>query len=88
MVLEGSQKLVEEFFDIHGRESYNSWGPFDWYGFTDEQQQWFFDRGCTWTKVNVGAGDLILWDSRTMHYNVRPTGTRDRVCTCEYDLRR
>jgi hypothetical protein len=32
IVLEGSSKLVEEFFDIHGRESYNSWGPFDWYG--------------------------------------------------------
>jgi hypothetical protein len=35
MVLEGSSKLVEEFFDIHGRESYNSWGPFDWYGMCD-----------------------------------------------------
>jgi hypothetical protein len=35
MVLEGSSKLVEEFFDIHGRESYNSWGPFDWYGRCD-----------------------------------------------------
>ncbi|ORY35326.1 hypothetical protein BCR39DRAFT_591866 [Naematelia encephala] len=81
MVLEGSNKLVEEHFDIHGRESYKTWGPFDWYGFTEEQQQWFYDRGCKWTKVCAEPGDLILWDSRTMHYNVRPSGERDRVCT-------
>ncbi|WWD19949.1 hypothetical protein CI109_104422 [Kwoniella shandongensis] len=81
MVLEGSNKLVEEFFDTHGRESYKTWGPFDWYGFTAEQQQWFFDRGCKWIKVCAEPGDLIMWDSRTMHYNVRPSGERDRVCT-------
>ncbi|WWD03167.1 hypothetical protein V865_001214 [Kwoniella europaea PYCC6329] len=81
MVLEGSSKLVEEYFDTHGRNSYKSWGPFDWFGFTEEQQQWFFDRGCKWVKVCAEPGDLILWDSRTMHYNVRPKGDRDRVCT-------
>ncbi|WVR09804.1 hypothetical protein IAU60_006880 [Kwoniella sp. DSM 27419] len=31
MVLEGSSQLVEEHFNIHGRHSYKSWGPFDWY---------------------------------------------------------
>ncbi|WRT66777.1 uncharacterized protein IL334_003740 [Kwoniella shivajii] len=30
MVLEGSSKVVEEYFDIHGRQSYTTWGPFDW----------------------------------------------------------
>ncbi|WVQ71114.1 hypothetical protein IAR50_000639 [Cryptococcus sp. DSM 104548] len=81
MVLEGSNQLVQEFFDIHGRDSYKTWGPFDWYGFTDEQQEWFYSRGCKWTKVCADPGDLILWDSRTMHYNVRPNGDRDRVVT-------
>ena len=53
----------------------------DWYGFTAEQEQWFYDRGCRWVKVCAQPGDLLLWDSRTLHYNVPPRGTRDRSCT-------
>ena len=53
----------------------------DWYGFTAEQEQWFYDRGCKWVKVCAQPGDLLLWDSRTLHYNVPPTGNRDRSCT-------
>lgn len=82
MVLKGSSQLVEEYFDMYGRNEIKTWGPVDWYGFTDEQQQWFFDKGCEWIKVEAGPGDLILWDSRTMHFNCRPSGDRDRVCTC------
>lgn len=40
----------------------------------------FYDHGCEWVKVCCEPGDLILWDSRAMHYNVRPTGNRDRTC--------
>jgi hypothetical protein len=32
MVLKGSNQLVEEFFNQQGRDSYLSWGPFDWHG--------------------------------------------------------
>ncbi|ORY25045.1 hypothetical protein BCR39DRAFT_590309 [Naematelia encephala] len=81
MVLTGSSQLVEKYFDKFGRSGDRTWGPFDWYGFSDAEQQWFFDQGCEWVKVCADPGDLILWDSRTMHYNVRPTGERDRVCT-------
>ncbi|KAM0751340.1 hypothetical protein T439DRAFT_347850 [Meredithblackwellia eburnea MCA 4105] len=83
MVLKGSSKLVEEYFATFPEEKANgnSWGPADWYGFTEKQQQWFFDRGCEWIKVCAEPGDLILWDSRCMHFNRRPTGDVDRVCT-------
>ncbi|KAI5477297.1 hypothetical protein MNV49_006518 [Pseudohyphozyma bogoriensis] len=81
MILKNSSQLFEKFFDEHGRKGWKSWGPADWCGFSLEQQQWFFDRGCEWLKVEAGPGDLILWDSRTMHYNCLPTGDRDRVCT-------
>lgn len=87
MILEGSNQLVERFFDENGRDSYTSWGPFDWHGFSEEDQQWFYNRGCKWTKVCGEPGDLFLWDSRTMHFNVRPTGEKDRVCTCELPQR-
>ncbi|KAL8281007.1 hypothetical protein RQP46_006686 [Phenoliferia psychrophenolica] len=83
MVLKGSSRLMEEYFDTFPEEKANgnSWGPADWYGFSDEQQKWFFGRGCEWVKVTAEPGDLILWDSRSMHYNRRPTGDIDRVCT-------
>ena len=83
MVLEGSSRLIEEYFATFPEEKANgnSWGPEDWYGFTDKQQDWFYARGCQWVKVCAEPGDLILWDSRCMHYNRRPAGDRDRVCT-------
>ncbi|KAL8280302.1 hypothetical protein RQP46_007219 [Phenoliferia psychrophenolica] len=89
MVLSGSSVLIEElvpllrYFATFPEEKANghSWGPADWYGFSDEQQQWFFARGCEWIKVCAGPGDLILWDSRCMHFNRRPSGDVDRVCT-------
>ncbi|ORY91652.1 hypothetical protein BCR35DRAFT_328243 [Leucosporidium creatinivorum] len=81
MVLKGSAALFKEFFDIEGRSEIRTWGPVDWYGFTEEQQQWFYSRGCEWVKVCAKPGDLILWDSRTLHYNRPPSGERDRVCT-------
>jgi hypothetical protein len=83
MILKGSAALMEEFFDHYGRGETRTWGPVDFYSFMDHQHQWFFDRGCEWVKVCCEPGDLILWDSRAMHYNVRPTGKRDRTCACE-----
>lgn len=37
-----------------------------------------------WIKVNAGPGDLLLWDSRTPHYNLSPNGGSARFCvyTC------
>jgi len=83
LVLKGSNKLEEEYFRQFPEEkkNHNSWGPADWYGFTEVQQQWFYERGCEWIKVCGEPGDLFLWDSRTMHQNEPPRGDRDRVCT-------
>ncbi|WVQ84276.1 hypothetical protein IAT38_006428 [Cryptococcus sp. DSM 104549] len=68
------------FYCCQGVVNLNENGPDDG-GFTDAQQQWFYEKGCKWVKVCAEPGDTILWDSRTLHYNVRPTGERDRVCT-------
>ncbi|WWD16297.1 hypothetical protein CI109_100723 [Kwoniella shandongensis] len=83
MVLTGSSQLVEEYFDTFGRvyREERTFGAFDYWMFSEEEQQWFTDRGCKWVKVCAGPGDLILWDSRAMHYNVMPKGERDRVCS-------
>ncbi|GAA5933367.1 hypothetical protein JCM3775_000668 [Rhodotorula graminis] len=83
MVLKGSGAIMEKYFEQHPEQKANhsSWGPADWYGYTEEQQEWFYERGCEWIKVCANPGDLILWDSRTLHYNRPPSGDRTRICT-------
>jgi hypothetical protein len=45
---------------------------------------WLEEKGYKWEKVCAEPGDLIVWDSRTPHYNLPPTGDRPRFCayTC------
>ena len=60
-----------------------AWNP-EWYGFTDRGMQWLADHGCEWVKVCAEPGDLLLWDSRTPHYNLSSETTMPRFCiyTC------
>ncbi|KAL3423308.1 hypothetical protein PVAG01_05055 [Phlyctema vagabunda] len=81
MVMRGSHKLNDEFFKTHSMEKKEKWGkvPDDWHGFDDDEVKWFEDRGCELLKVDCKAGDLVVWDSRTVHYNVLPTGKQTRA---------
>jgi hypothetical protein len=56
----------------------------EWYGFTDRGLKWLEDKGCDWIKVCAEPGDLLLWESRTPHYNLSSTTTQPRFCiyTC------
>lgn len=56
----------------------------EWYGFTEHGMKWLESKGLKWEKVCAEPGDLIVWDSRTPHYNVSPTGNQARFCvyTC------
>ncbi|KAL2824416.1 hypothetical protein BDW59DRAFT_180283 [Aspergillus cavernicola] len=80
LVMKGSTKLMPEFFETHpdviGR---STWGPTDWFGFDDKELQWFEERGCEVVKVCAEPGDVILWDSRTMHWNCVPTSQNLRA---------
>lgn len=51
---------------------------------TDEQLQWYKDRGCEWVKPCLEPGDFILWDSREAHYGAAPEGNNKRMAVCEY----
>lgn len=85
VVMKGSHKFNDEFFKSHSMEKKEAWGkvPDDWHGFDDEEVQWFEDKGCEIIKVCCEAGDLIVWDSRTVHYNVLPEGEKTRAVICE-----
>lgn len=57
------------------------------YTFTEADIEWFHKQpGCTEIKVETEPGDLVLWDSRTVHWNRVPTGEVVRnavyVCMC------
>ncbi|ENI01687.1 hypothetical protein COCC4DRAFT_74701 [Bipolaris maydis ATCC 48331] len=75
VVMEGSAKLFDKFFKEHPPD--RTKGPlaalhYDFYPFQDSDVKWYEDRGCKSVKVCAEPGDLILWDSRQMHYAVYP----------------
>lgn len=84
IVCKNAHKLSEQFHKEMAWETpIPAWNP-EWYGFTDDGLKWLSDHGCDWVKVCADPGDLILWDSRTPHYNVSSTTTIPRFCiyTC------
>jgi ectoine hydroxylase-related dioxygenase (phytanoyl-CoA dioxygenase family) len=81
MVYPGSHKLTEEFFDTQTDKS--TWTTRDFYPFKDTLS-WFTDRGLKPLKVCASPGDLILWDSRTIHYGAEPTEKSGTVRTIIY----
>ncbi|KAL3965648.1 phytanoyl- dioxygenase protein [Purpureocillium lilacinum] len=82
-VLNGSAPLFEQYFKEHTQPD-GGWIKRDLFDWTDEQLQWFKDRGCEWMKPNMEPGDFILWDSRAVHYGAAPLGTNKRMAiyTC------
>ena len=71
-VLEGSHKYFSEFsekFNVQdGRLRF----------LTNEQLEFFYDRGCYEVKIACPKGSIVLWDGRTIHYGAEPISTRDK----------
>ncbi|PYH31928.1 Clavaminate synthase-like protein [Aspergillus neoniger CBS 115656] len=84
MLMKGSAKLFDEFF-AQDRDPYDHEDApppeikyMDLFLFHQRDLKWFEDRGCKLIKVNMDPGDLVLWDSRTMHYACLPEGDQIR----------
>ncbi|OJJ68109.1 hypothetical protein ASPBRDRAFT_33405 [Aspergillus brasiliensis CBS 101740] len=84
MLMKGSAKLFDEFF-AQDRDPYDHEDApppeikyMDLFLFHQSDLKWFEDRGCELIKVNMDPGDLVLWDSRTMHYACLPEGDQIR----------
>jgi hypothetical protein len=84
IVAKGGHLLSEEFHKEFAEETRIWQWTNEWYGFTEAGVEWLKGKGLEWVKVEAGPGDLIVWDSRTPHYNCSPTGERARmaVYTC------
>lgn len=91
-VLRGSHLLHEEHFASQGgfNPEQDSGERENGYNFSHDDADWFRARGCEETKVCAGEGDLILWDSRLVHWNASPVGEQVRfatyVCYCPRGL--
>ncbi|KAH8897394.1 hypothetical protein GQ53DRAFT_760542 [Thozetella sp. PMI_491] len=92
VVFPGSHKLNDEFFDTHplilspDKHPDISASPAmkDVYIFNKEELEWFSARGLRSHKVCAEPGDLILWDSRTIHYGSDPTERGNTIRTAVY----
>ncbi|PYI12703.1 hypothetical protein BO78DRAFT_402582 [Aspergillus sclerotiicarbonarius CBS 121057] len=79
IICKGGHALSQQFHtEMSHDERIPAWTP-EWYGFTDAGMAWLSSHGLQWEKVCAGPGDLIVWDSRTPHYNVAPRGEVDRL---------
>ena len=82
VVVPGSNKLVEKFFD-------SKTNPADWEWrdnryFDDKDMAWFRSHGLEPKRVEAEPGDLIVWDSRTVHWGGEPTEKSKTIRTVIY----
>lgn len=63
LVLEGSNKYHQEF-----AQQYKIVNKDDWYKLTEEEVKFYIvDKGCISIRISCKKGDLVCWDSRTIH---------------------
>ena len=72
-----SHSYMDEFFDTHSDKS--KWQRKNSFMFNDEHQKIFEEKGFKPFKVECQPGDLLLWDSRTMHYATEPSAKSDVI---------
>ena len=84
IVCKGGAELSQQFHEeMKDEKKIPAWTP-EWYGYTEAGMKWLADHGCTWEKLCAEPGDLLLWDSRTPHYNLSSETSQPRFCiyTC------
>lgn len=82
IVLPRSNTVIEHFFDTETDPS--SWTKKDLHKISEENMNWFDARNMKPLKVVAEPGDLILWDSRTVHWGGEPTANSNTIRTVIY----
>jgi hypothetical protein len=72
--MEGSHKYHKDFAADH-----NITDKSDWYKLNNEQIQYYKEKGCLCKRVLCDAGDMVLWDSRTIHCGIEPMKKRKEL---------
>lgn len=81
-VYPGTHKITESFFREHTDKS--EWTRKDFFNYNPEQIAWFVEQGYREHKVVAEPGDLIIWDSRLIHFGAEPTAKSDTIRTVTY----
>lgn len=72
--LEGSHKLHGKFAVEHNITSNSKDHQDNWYKLNQDELKWYRETNkCPLVHINCKAGDMVLWDSRTIHCGVEPT---------------
>ena len=81
IVMRGSSVLFEQFFKENPprEKGADAPGQFDWYGYTTAELKWFEEHGCEMVKIDAVAGDMVIWDSRTIHHASLPQSKQPRT---------
>ncbi|KAJ5815244.1 hypothetical protein N7474_007021 [Penicillium riverlandense] len=82
ILLPRSNTVTEKFFDEQTDPS--TWLKNDFRSISETEMDWFKDKGMEPIKVLADPGDLILWDSRTVHWGGEPTAQSDTIRTVIY----
>ena len=53
----------------------------NWYKLTEEQEQFYLNKGCLERAIKCPKGSMVFWDSRTIHCGIEPTKNREQQNT-------
>ncbi|GAM23586.1 hypothetical protein SAMD00019534_067610, partial [Acytostelium subglobosum LB1] len=67
--LQHDKYFTEQHINSHG----------DWYKFNDDPRKLNYFKDCKEIKVCCNVGDVVLWDSRTIHWACAPTAGKCRM---------
>lgn len=70
-VMEKSHRYHQEFFDTFP-DAIEYMDQLEYYELNKEQVEWYRRQGCTFKRITVPKGGMVLWDSRTVHANAQP----------------
>lgn len=84
IVCKGAHLASEEYHRVFKDEARIPAWTNEWFGFTEGGMKWLGENGYQWEKVCAEPGDLLVWDSRTPHYNLSSKTSQPRfaVYTC------
>lgn len=82
IVLPRSNTVMENFLDTETKA--DTWEKKDFRFISEDEMTWFESRGMMPIKVLAEPGDLIIWDSRTVHWGGEPTADSNTIRTVIY----
>ena len=71
--MESSNIYHKEFQDVNKVTDKS-----DWYKHSREEQAFYEKKGCEEKRIKCKAGDMVFWDSRTIHCGTEPVRTRNK----------